>query len=73
MHDMVVKKVKSVNKQRTLKKRVLISYQDELITSLRNNPEEALGYLNETLKDEDPRVFLIALQDVIQAQSQQLL
>ena len=31
------------------------------------DPKEALSYLNEALKDEDDRVFLIALKDVLEA------
>jgi DNA-binding phage protein len=54
---------------RVPKKRVLISYHDELIESLRNDPEEAALYLNEALKDEDPRIFLLALQNAIEANS----
>ena len=32
------------------------------------DPEHALGYLNATLMDEDQRVFLQALKDVLHAQ-----
>ncbi len=42
-------------------------YQEELIESLKN-VDEAVGYLNAALEDEDPRMFLIALKNVIQAQ-----
>lgn len=44
-----------------------ISYQDYLITSLKD-PEEASGYLNAALEGGDINVFLLALQNVIQAQ-----
>ena len=44
-----------------------VSYQDYLINSLKD-PEEAAGYLNAALEDGDTRVFLLALQNVIQAQ-----
>jgi probable addiction module antidote protein len=44
-----------------------IKYQDYLIESLKN-PEEAAGYLNAALEDGDISVFLLALQNVIQAQ-----
>lgn len=33
------------------------------------NPELAIAYLNEAISDEDQRVFLLALKDVIEAQS----
>jgi probable addiction module antidote protein len=44
-----------------------IDYQDELIKSLKD-PEEAVAYLNAALMDEDERVFLLALKDVLEAQ-----
>jgi probable addiction module antidote protein len=43
------------------------SYQDYLIESLQD-PEEAASCLNTTLEGGDIRVFLLALNDVIQAQ-----
>lgn len=42
------------------------SYQDYLIKSLKE-PEEAIGYLNAALEGGDIHVFLMALQNVIQA------
>lgn len=42
------------------------NYQDELIKRLRN-PELSLALLNEAMEDEDPRVFLLALRDIIMA------
>jgi probable addiction module antidote protein len=42
------------------------SYQDYLIESLKN-PEEAAGYLNVALSSGDVSVFLLALQNVVQA------
>lgn len=44
-----------------------VSYQDYLIRSLKN-PEEAVGYLNAALEGGDLEVFLLALQNVVQAQ-----
>lgn len=44
-----------------------VSYQDYLINSLKD-PEEAAGYLNAALEGGDINVFLLALQNVIQAQ-----
>ena len=43
-----------------------MSYQDYLIKSLKK-PEEAMGYLNAALEGGDIHVFLMALQNVIQA------
>jgi len=48
-------------------KKQLFNYQDELIASLKD-PKEARAYLNEALLDEDPRVFLLALKNVLEAQ-----
>ncbi len=42
-------------------------YQEDLFKSLKNH-DEALAYLNAALADEDPRVFLLALKDVCNAQ-----
>src|SRR3990167_9127498 len=44
-----------------------VSYQKYLIESLKD-PEEAAGYLNAALEERDIGVFLLALQNVIQAQ-----
>lgn len=51
-----------------MKKKILAtaSYEDYLIDSLRD-AEEAEGYLNAALEDEDFRVFLLALRDVAEA------
>lgn len=45
----------------------LVSYQDELIESLKD-VEFAKAYLNEALNDTDQRVFLNALKNVMEAQ-----
>jgi probable addiction module antidote protein len=50
-------------------KREFRDYQDKLIQDLQD-PEEASLYLNEALKDEDPRVFLLALKNVCEAQGE---
>ncbi len=39
------------------------SYRKELVKSL-EDPSEAAEYLNASLEDDDPRVFLLALRDV---------
>lgn len=49
------------------KKQKHIDYQDWLLEEL-TDPETALAYLNEALKDADPKVFLIAIKDVLEAQ-----
>lgn len=43
------------------------SYQDYLLDSLKNT-EEAVNYLNAALEGGDPKVFLSALLNVVQAQ-----
>ena len=45
-----------------------VSYKKQLLQSLKD-PEEAAAYLNAALEDKDPRVFLLALQDVIESRS----
>ena len=42
-------------------------YQEHLLEALKDH-DEALAYLNAALADEDPRVFLLALKDVCEAQ-----
>ena len=49
-----------------MKKR-FIDYQEELIKSLQD-PEEAVAYLNAALMDDDDRIFLLALKNVLEAQ-----
>jgi hypothetical protein len=44
------------------------NYQEELIKSLQD-PEEALAYLNAAFTDEDPRIFLLAIKNVLEAQN----
>lgn len=44
-----------------------INYQDELMELLQDR-KEAVSYLNAALADEDQRVFLLALKDVLAAQ-----
>ncbi len=51
-------------------KRKFRDYQEKLIKDLQD-PEKAQAYLNETLIDEDPRVFLLALKNVHEAQGMQ--
>lgn len=44
------------------------NYKESLLEGLKD-PKEALAYLNAALMDEDQRVFLLALKDVLTAQS----
>lgn len=44
------------------------SYKDDLLKAL-TNPIEAREYLNAALEDENPEVFLLALRDVVEANS----
>jgi probable addiction module antidote protein len=43
-----------------------VDYQEYLMRALKD-PREAEAYLNAALEDEDPRVFLLALRNVVQA------
>jgi len=64
------KKVSSVaiqKIQRQPKNIKSIKYQDYLIKTLQD-PKEAAGYLNMALSSGDIKVFLVALQNVVQAQ-----
>ncbi|MEM9274684.1 MAG: transcriptional regulator [Cyanobacteria bacterium P01_F01_bin.143] len=42
------------------------SYRDDLLKSL-TAPEEAKEYLNATLEEENPEIFLLALRDIVEA------
>lgn len=44
-----------------------VAYQNYLLETLKN-PEEAAGYLNAALEGKNAAVFLLALQNVVQAQ-----
>lgn len=46
----------------------LKDYHEQLICDLKNS-KEAKAYLNAALLDEDPKVFLLALRNVIEAQN----
>lgn len=48
-----------------------IDYHEALLEALKN-PKEAQAYLNACLMDEDPRVFLSALKNVLQAQGRDI-
>jgi len=48
-------------------KRKFRDYQDKLLEDLQD-PEEAQAYLNAAFRDEDPRVLLLALKNVHEAQ-----
>lgn len=49
------------------KKQKYENYKDFLNDELNKDPVLAMAYLNEALVDEDQKVFLIALKDVIDA------
>lgn len=49
----------------------LKDYQEYLLNKLQDE-EFAAAYLNEALKDEDPRMFLLALKNVIDAQKEDI-
>jgi probable addiction module antidote protein len=48
-------------------KRTLRTYQEKLLEDLQDT-ELAQLYLNEALEDEDPRIFLLALKNIYEAQ-----
>jgi len=41
---------------------------EETLADILRTPEEMTAYLNESMQDEDPRVFLMALDDVVRMQ-----
>jgi len=43
------------------------NYKEDLFRELKN-PEEAFYYLQDAFEDEDRRVFLLAIRDVVEAQ-----
>ncbi len=45
------------------------NFQEKLLEDLKN-PKLAKAYLNEALIDEDPRMFLLALKNVFEAQDE---
>lgn len=52
-------------------KRQFRDYQEKLLHDLQD-PDLASAYLNEALKDEDPRMFLLALKNVCEAQGEEM-
>jgi probable addiction module antidote protein len=50
-----------------MKKRIFRDYQQKLLQDLQDS-NLASAYLSEALKDEDPRIFLLALKNVYEAQ-----
>lgn len=59
--------MKTVTKIRARRGPVTASYKEFLVESLKDSAE-AEAYLNAALADGDPRVFLLALRDVAEAQ-----
>lgn len=51
----------------TQKKRIHRDFQEFLLEQLQD-PQEAAAYLKAALADEDERIFLLALRDVLEAQ-----
>jgi len=41
---------------------------EETLTDILRTPEDMTEYLNESMEDEDPRIFLMALHDVVRMQ-----
>jgi probable addiction module antidote protein len=50
-----------------MNKKRYIDYHEDLMQELQD-PQEAQEYINAALQDEDERVFLLALKDVLEAQ-----
>lgn len=50
-----------------MNKKRFTDYHEDLLYDLQD-PHEAQAYLNAALQDEDERVFLIALKDILEAQ-----
>lgn len=46
----------------------LIDYQEDLIESLKD-PEEASAYLNAALQDNDPSIYIMALNNMLKAKA----
>lgn len=44
-----------------------VPHEEIIVAHLMENPDEAVEYLNASLKEEDPRIFLMALRDVTKA------
>lgn len=51
--------------------RIYRDYQEDLIERLKD-PAEALSYLRAALADEDERIFLLAVRDVLQAKGENI-
>lgn len=49
----------------------LLNYHEELINDLQD-PKETQAYLNETLIDENPAVFFLAVKNVLEAQGKNI-
>lgn len=54
-----------------MNKKRLVDYQEQFLLKLQDE-EFAAAYLNEALTDEDPRMFLLALKNVIEAQQEDI-
>jgi probable addiction module antidote protein len=52
-------------------KRTYRDYQEDLVERLKD-PVEALSYLRAALADEDERIFLLAVRDVLQAKGENI-
>ena len=50
------------------RKQLTVSHRDRLIAELRADPGLAAEYLSAAAEDEDPRVYLVALRTIAEAQ-----
>lgn len=56
-----------IKSKKSVRVKKCVDYTNGLLVQLRD-PELVFGYLNEAIKEDDQRVFLIALRDVVMAQ-----
>ena len=56
------------SKPKAGRKALTVSHRARLVEELRGTPELAVEYLNAAAEDDDPRVYLIALRTVAEAQ-----
>lgn len=61
-------RVRKPEKGRAAVKELTVSHRERLVGELRADPELAAEYLNAAAEDDDPRVYLVALRTVAEAQ-----
>lgn len=61
-------RVRKSEKARSARKALTVSHRERLIEELRADPGLAAAYLNAAAEDGDPRVYLVALRTVAEAE-----